>query len=64
VVEAGTFFEVADGELDDGVVTMKGVDGDGVVGEISQKGVVTPVGPQSLLSRVSGGGCGARRGGG
>ena len=42
-------FQVADGELDDGVVTVEAVDVDGVTGEVGDKGVVTPVGPQPLL---------------
>ena len=45
-------FEVADGELDDGVVSVEPVDVDGVTVEVGQEGVVTPVGPQPQLDRV------------
>ena len=50
MVESGAFFEVADGELDDGVVTVEPVDVDGVTVEIGEEGVVPPVGPQPLLA--------------
>ena len=49
VFESGAFFEVADGELDDGVLAVEPVDGDDVVVEVGEKRVVSPVGPQSLL---------------
>ena len=49
VVEPGPFFEVADGEFDDGVVAVEPVDVDGVAVDVGEEGVVTPVGPQTLL---------------
>ena len=37
VVESGAFFEVADGELDDGVLAVERIDGDGVVVEVGDE---------------------------
>ena len=37
VLEAGTLFEVADVELDDGVLAVESVDGHGVTGEVGQE---------------------------
>ena len=54
--ESGAFFSVADGEFDDGVVTVEPVDVDGVTVEVGQEGVVTPSGHSrswaGSLSRV------------
>lgn len=50
--QAGSGFEVADGELDDGVTSMEGVDGDGGAVEIGHEAVVTPVRPETLLGAV------------
>ncbi len=50
--ESGAFFEVTDREFHDGVVTVELIDGDGVVGEVGQKRVVPPVGPQFGLVLV------------
>jgi hypothetical protein len=36
VFEPGAFFEIADVEFDHGVLSVEGIDGDGVVVEISQ----------------------------
>ncbi len=47
--ESGAFFEVADGELDDGVGAVELVRGGGVVFGVGVECVVSPVGPQSLL---------------
>ena len=52
MAQSGAFFEVADGELDDGVATMEGVNGDGVAVEISHEAVVNPVRPETLLGAV------------
>ena len=49
MVEPGAFFEVADGELDDGVGAVEPVSGGGVVFGVGDKRVVPPVRPQSLL---------------
>ena len=49
--ESGAFFEVADGELDDGVLAVERVDVDGVAVEVGEERVVSPVGPQ-LAARV------------
>ena len=52
VLEPGAFFEVADGELDGGVVAVELVDGDGGRVEVGDEGVVSPVGPQLGLGGV------------
>ena len=49
VFEPGAVFEVADGELDGGVLTMEPIDFDDVAVEIGEERVVPPVGPQLLL---------------
>ena len=49
VFETGAFFEVADGELDHGVLAVEGVDGDGVAGQVGEEPEVPPVGPQGGL---------------
>ena len=51
VLEPGAFFEVADGELDGGVVAVELVDLDGGQVEVGDERVVAPVGPQSPLGR-------------
>ena len=51
VLEPGAFFEVADGELDGGVVAVELVDGDGGQFDVGDEGVVTPVGPQLGVGR-------------
>jgi len=50
--EAGAFFQVADGELDDGVTAMELVDLDRSPSEVGEECVVSPVGPQLQLSGV------------
>src|SRR3984957_17294665 len=45
VFEPGSFFQVADGEFDDGVVAVEGVGGHDVAVEVGQEGEVTPAGP-------------------
>ncbi len=52
MLESGAFFEVADGELDDGVGAVELVRGGGVVFGVGVECVVSPVGPQSLLCGV------------
>ena len=52
VLEAGAFFEVADGQLDGGVVTVELVGGDGAELDVGDERVVPPVGPKSQLVRV------------
>ena len=49
MLEPGAFFEVADGELDDGVAAVELVRGGGVEFGVGDECVVSPVGPQSLL---------------
>ena len=49
---AGTGCEVADGEVEHGEATMKGVDGDGVAVEIGHRPVMAPPRPQPLLCTV------------
>ena len=49
MLKAGAFFEVADGELDNGVGAVEPVSGGGVVFGVGDERVVPPVGPQSLL---------------
>src|SRR4051794_41008163 len=49
VVEASAGFEVADGELDGGVLTMEPVPFDDVPVEVGDEGVVPPVRPELLL---------------
>lgn len=46
------FFEIADGELDSGMVALELVCGDDVGVEVGHERVVAPVWPQGLLSRV------------
>ena len=58
--ESGAFFEIADGELNDGVLAVELVSSDGVEGGVGDEGVVAPIGPQSplgwrLISGVIGG---------
>ena len=53
MLEPGAFFEVADGELDDGVAAVELVRGGGVVVGVGDECVVSPVGPQSLLCALS-----------
>ena len=43
VLESGPFFEVSDGEFDSGMLTVKGIDVDGVALEIGDEGEVTPL---------------------
>ncbi len=50
VLEARTFFEVPDGELDVGVGAVEGVDVDGVTLEVGHEGEVAPLGPQRGLA--------------
>lgn len=45
----GVVFEVVDGELDRGVVAVKGVDDVDVAGEVGEKAVVAPGGDQLRL---------------
>jgi hypothetical protein len=45
VLESGSFFEVANGEFDPGMVTVELVDRDGVGVEIGDEGMVSPVRP-------------------
>ena len=52
VVETGAVFEVADGELDGGVVAVELVDLDGRRLDVGDEGVVPPVGPQLCLGGV------------
>ena len=52
VLEPGAVFEVADGELDGGVVAVELVDVDGRQVEVGDEGVVTPVGPQLRLGGI------------
>src|SRR4051794_1335663 len=49
VLEPGAFFEVADGELDGGVIAVELVNGDGGPFDVGDEGVVAPVGPQPSL---------------
>ena len=49
MLNAGAFFEVADGELDNGVGTVEPVSGGGVVFGVGDERVVPPVRPKSLL---------------
>ena len=49
MLKAGAFFEVADGELDNGVGAVELISGGGVVVGVGDERVVPPVGPQSLL---------------
>ena len=46
VFEAGTSFDVTDGEFDAGMGTVESVGGHGVEFEIGDEGAVAPVGPQ------------------
>jgi hypothetical protein len=52
VFEPGAVFEIADGELDGGVVAAELVDGDGSQLDVGDEGVVAPVGPQLCLGGV------------
>ena len=52
MLEPGAFFQVADGELDGGVIAVELVDVDGGQFDVGDERVVAPVGPQSPL-----GGC-------
>ena len=52
VLEPGAFFEVADGELDGGVVAVELVDLDGRQLDVGDERVVAPVGPQPRLGGV------------
>ena len=52
VLEARSFFEVADGELDAGVVAVEDVGLDVFENEVGDEGVVTPLGPQGRLVRI------------
>ena len=49
MLESRAFFDVADGELDDGVAAVELVRGGGVVFGVGVECVVSPVGPQSSL---------------
>ena len=49
VVEPRPFFEIADGEFDDGVAAVERIDLERVSIEIGEEGEVTPVGPQGGL---------------
>ncbi len=49
VLEPCPLLEVADGELDSGMGSVEGVDGDGVTLQIGHEGEVTPLGPQGRL---------------
>ncbi len=49
MLHARTLLEIVDGEFDDGVVTMEGVEVDGSTLEVGQEGEVAPVGPQRGL---------------
>ena len=50
MVESGAFFEVTDGEFDDGVFAVELVGCDGVEVVVGgDEGVVSPVGPQPSL---------------
>ncbi len=50
MLESGPFFEVSDGEFDSGVLTVKGIDVDGVAFEIGDEGEVAPLRPQGGLA--------------
>ena len=52
MVEPGAFFEVADGELDDGVGAVELISGGGVVVGVGDERVVSPVGPHLLLGAL------------
>jgi len=52
VFEPDAFFEVSDGEFDDGVFAVELVCGDGVEVVVGYEGVVAPVGPQGGLGWV------------
>ena len=52
MVEPGAFFEVADGELDDGVGAVEIISGGGVVVGVGDERVVSPVGPHLLLGAL------------
>lgn len=53
VLESRSFFEVANGEFNPGMVSVELVDLDGVGVEIGDEGMVSPVRPQRLLDRIS-----------
>ncbi|HSH61287.1 MAG TPA: hypothetical protein VK988_16925 [Acidimicrobiales bacterium] len=50
--EPAALFEVADGELDGGVVAVEGVHLHGVAVEVGEEGEVAPVGPQAKLAGI------------
>jgi len=52
VFHPGSFFQVADGPLNDGVLAVEGVDGDDVVAQVGEEPEVAPVGPQLGLVAV------------
>ncbi len=52
VFESGSFFEITDRESHDSVLTVEPIDGDGVVCEVGQERVVSPVRPQFGLVLV------------
>ena len=52
VFHPSPFLEVADVELHSGVLTVEGVDGDGVAVEVGEEREVAPVGPQLELAAV------------
>ncbi len=53
VLEARPLFEVPDGQLDVGVGPVENVDLDGISFDVGHEGVVTPLGPQRRLVRIS-----------
>ena len=51
MVEPGAFFEVADGELDDGVGAVELISGGGVVVGVGDERVVSPVSLSDCLCK-------------
>jgi hypothetical protein len=49
VLHPCTFFQVADGELDAGVVPVELIEADGVPIQVGEEGEVPPVRPEPLL---------------
>ncbi len=52
MLEPGTFFEIADVELDHGMGAVEGVHAGGVSGQIGEEAVMAPLRPQTSLGRV------------
>ncbi len=52
MLQAGALLQVADGELDHGVVAVEHIDLDGVADQIGEEGEMAPVRPQRSLAAV------------